>query len=233
MDEATLIDRHTVLLVDVGAHACGVGADESEVDSRGVYAAPADLLWGFEKPPSSVPGPGVDRLNWELEQFCLLALRAEPVALEALASDRITVCTALGDELRELRAAFLSQRVADSFRRETAREFARAAAAAHTGGTPRHAAVAEVIRLLVIAESVLRTGELTLDLRAKRDFLAAVREGEVPWIEVASLVEGLRDQTVAAVLRSPLPVDPDIERVERWLKSVRLRSITTDPHPER
>lgn len=229
MDEATLIGRHTVLLVEVGAHASGVGPDESEVDRRGVYAAPTDLLWGFEKPPSSVPGPGVERLNWELEEFCRLALRADPVALEVLASERIEVCTAIGDELRDLRSAFLSQRAADSFRRATATEFARAAAAARTGGSPRHAQVAEVIRQLVIVENLLRTGELRLDVRSKRDVLNAVRAGDVPWLEVESIVEGLRDQTVDAVLRSPLPVEPATAEVERWLISVRRRSISAAP----
>lgn len=226
MDEAALIERYSVLLVEVGPHACGVGPEGSDPDRRGIYAAPADLLWGFDKPPSTVPGPGVDRLTWELEEFCRLALLADPVALEALASERVLHCTQIGDELRDLRGAFLSQRVADTVRRATARDFARAAAAARTGGTPRHAAVAEVIRQLTVAERLLRTGELTLDLRAQQETLTAIRGGDVPWLDLATLVEGLRDQTVAAVLHSPLPVDPDIGRVETWLRSVRRRSIT-------
>lgn len=220
-----LVERCTVLLVGVGAHASGAGAVGSEVDRRGVYAAPGALWWGFDLPPQSIPGPEVDRTNWELAEFCRLALRADPVALEVLATDRIERCTAIGDELRDLRPAFLSQRVADAFRRATARDFARAAASARTGGSPRHAQVAEVIRLLLIAERLLRTGELDLDVSGRAGLLDAVRAGDVPWPEVASTVEGLRDQTVQAVLHSPLPVEPDQAAVARWLVSVRRRSL--------
>ncbi|AHH94238.1 nucleotidyltransferase domain-containing protein [Kutzneria viridogrisea] len=224
MQEHELVSEHTVLSVVVGSRAYGLHTEESDVDIRGVYVPPTELFWGFDKPPSSVDGPGVERLNWEVEHFCALAIKANPTVLEVLASPLVQVSTPLGKELRALLPALLSQRAADSFRRATAQQFARASAAMASGGTPRWKQVMHVLRMLTMCERLLSTGELVLAVGAHREQLLAVKEGDVPWKDVLSWVEDLRDRTASAVLRSPLPVVPDAGAVERWLISVRRRS---------
>ena len=222
--------RHTVLSVVVGAPAHGLAElDDMPVDRvrrRGVFVPPTDLFWEFTKPPAEVAGPGLDRISWEVERFCVLALAADPVAFEVLASPVVEQCEPIGAELRELTVAFLSQRAADAYRRATATDYARAAAAMASGGTPRWRQVAEVIRLLIGAEHLLRTGELTLDVSPHHEQLLAVAAGELPWVETQVWVESLRDRSAEAVLRSPLPVLPNQPAVRNWLKSVRLRSLS-------
>jgi hypothetical protein len=94
------------------------------------------------------------------------------------------------------------------------------------GGTPRWRQVAEVIRLLIGAEHLLRTGELALDVSVHRASLHAVAAGETAWAEVRAWVESLRDRSAEAVLKSPLPAVPNQPAVQNWLKSVRRRSLT-------
>lgn len=232
-DEPTqLVRRHTVLSVVVGWPASGLtdldtGAEgDAGPPVRGVFVPPTQLFWRFAKPPATVDGPGVGLRSWEVEAFCAAGLAAEPAVLDVLGSPLVRASTATGAELRELTVAFLSQRAADAYRRATATDFARASAAMAAGGTPRWRQVAEVIRLLITGEQLLRTGELSVDMAEHRDLLLAVRAGELPWPEASQWVESLRDRSAEAVLRSPLPALPNTAAVQHWLSSVRRRSLT-------
>jgi hypothetical protein len=228
-DAAAFAGRYTVLSVVVGAPAHGLvdldDVPDDEVRRRGVFVPPTDLFWEFDKPPDEIAGPGLDRLSWELERFCVAGLRADPQAFEVLASPLVQACTSIGDELRDLTVGFLSQRVADAYRRATATDYARASAAMAAGGTPRWHQVAEVVRLLIGGEHLLRTGSLAVDVSQHRDQLLAVAAGELPWRETQAWVESLRDRSAEAVLRSPLPAVPNTPAVQNWLKSVRRRNL--------
>ena len=223
------VDGHLVLSVVIGSPAHGLAELDDipadRIQRRAVFVPPTELFWEFTKPPAEVAGPGLDRVSWEVERFCVLALAADPVAFEVLASPVVEQCTDIGAELRELTVAFLSQRAADAYRRATATDYARAAAAMAAGGTPRWRQVAEVIRLLIGVEHLLRTGELTLDVSAHREQLLAVASGELPWAETEAWVESLRDRSAEAVLRSPLPALPNQPAVRNWLKSARRRRL--------
>lgn len=231
-DAAGFAREHAVLTVVVGAPAWGLAEFDADEDAerpaarRAVFVPPTELLWRFTKPPTAVGGPGLELVSWELEPFCAAALRADPEAFEVLASPLVESSTPIGAELRELTVAFRSQRAADAYRRATAADFARASAAMAAGGTPRWGQVADVIRLLVVGERLLRTGTLDLDVSAHRDQLLAVAAGELPWREAVAWVESLRDRSAEAVLRSPLPAVPNTAAVENWLSSVRRRSLT-------
>lgn len=234
-DAAEFAATHTVLSVVVGppAHRL-VYVDDVPADElrrRAVFVPPTELFWEFDKPPQTVAGPGLDRVSWELERFCADALTGSPEALEVLASPLVETSTPIGTELRELAVAFLSQRIADAYRRATATDYARAAAAMAAGGTPRWRQVADVIRLLTVAERALRTGELDLDLSADRELLTAVATGELAWTETQAWVESLRDRTAEAVLRSPLPALPNLAAVRSWLRSVRYRMLSGPASP--
>jgi hypothetical protein len=228
-DAAELADRHTALSVVVGwpAHALADLADvpADEIARRGVFVPPTELFWEFDKPPDTVAGPGLDLVRWEVERCCVLALAGSPDALELLGSPLVERSTPIGAELRELTVAFLSQRIADAYRRATATDYARACAAMAAGGTPRWGQVADVIRQLTVGERVLRTGELDLAMAGDRELLTVVAAGELPWSETQAWVESLRDRTAAAVLRSPLPAVPNLPAVLSWLRSVRRRGL--------
>jgi uncharacterized protein len=232
LDTAELVRRHTVLLIaldrigDDPELADDADSIDSTVELRGVLVPPTELFWHFSKPPATVDGPELGRTSWEIERFCALGLTADPAVLSVLAAPHVVDATSIGLELKELTRAFLSQRAADAYRRATATEFARAAAAMASGGTPRWPQLAEVIRLLIGCESLLRTGELSTDITTHREQLRAVRAGQLPWRETQAWVQSLRDRSAEAVLRSPLPATPNSKAVQRWLVSVRRRSLS-------
>ncbi|MCW2869964.1 nucleotidyltransferase domain-containing protein [Actinacidiphila oryziradicis] len=214
-----LVTDHTIYACVMGSRAFGLATEASDTDRRGVYVAPTQLFFGFDKPPAQVEGPAAEQFSWELERFCELALRANPNALECLHSPIVEHLDATGRELLSLRDAFLSRHVHDTFSRYATGQLKKLRT-----GPPRWKPAMHLLRLLASARDLLRTGELRLGVGEQRDRLLAVRRGEVPWPEVESWVQRLYDEADAAAVRSPLPAEPDRARVEDFLIRVRRAS---------
>ncbi|MCG8924007.1 DNA polymerase beta superfamily protein [Lentzea sp. CC55] len=203
-----------ILEVVVGSHAYGLAGPDSDVDRRGVFAAPAEAFWRLDKPPTSVEGPDPEQLSWEVEHFCRLGLRSNPTVLETLVSPLVEVSTPIGEELRGLLPAFLSRHAVRSFTRATEMQLARA------GRNLKPKQLMHVVRLRLVGLELLRTGRY--DIAADRSLLA-IRSGEMAWDEALAWAHRLGDEIAAA--RGPLPEEPDRERVEDWLVSVRRRTL--------
>lgn len=221
-----LVRDHTILSVVTGSRAYGLATDASDVDRRGVYAAPAPLFWRFTKPPTHLDGPLPEQFSWELERFCGLALGANPTVLECLWSPIVEHVTPIGEELLAVRTAFLSRHVHRTFLRSAEAQFRKLEGDLRNGGQPRWKHVMHMLRLLVSGLHLVRHGEPRVDVGDLRDRLLAVRRGEVGWDEIetwrASLTTGLDE----ARARSPLPPEPDRAAVEELLISIRRRSVT-------
>jgi predicted nucleotidyltransferase len=215
-----LIRHHTVYACVMGSRAFGLATDASDTDRRGVYVAPTPLFWRLTKPPTHVEGPAPEQFSWELERFCELALRANPNILECLHSPLVERLSPVGEELLALRDAFLSRHVHDTFTRYAAAQFKRL----RTGSPHRGKPAMHLLRLLLSARDLLRTGELHLDVGHHRERLLAVKHGEVPWPDIESWFTRLTAETDAAVRRTPLPPEPDAARVEDFL--IRARRAT-------
>ncbi|WP_416905941.1 DNA polymerase beta superfamily protein [Micromonospora echinospora] len=220
-----LVDEHTILQVVVGSRAFGLATTGSDTDRRGVYALPAAAFWPLAKPATHHEGPLPEQLRWEVERVCVLGLAANPNVLEVLHSPLVETCTPLGAELRDLTPAFLSRRVADTYLRYATAQFAKAERGIERSGAPVWRHVMHLIRLLTAGGHLVRTGELVLDVGADRDRLLALKAGELPWVEVARWRAQLTDRLITGLEHSPLPVEPDTDRVDRWLVSVRRRSV--------
>ncbi|MFI6515865.1 DNA polymerase beta superfamily protein [Spirillospora sp. NPDC050679] len=225
MTDHSLVRDHTVLSVVVGSRAFGLATEGSDVDRRGVYAAPAPLYWRFDKPPAHVDGPGDEQFSWELERFCELAMGANPNVLECLWSPLIERVTPVGEELLALRGAFVSRRAHRTFLRYAESQFRKLEGDLRNHGAPRWKHVMHMLRLLISGRHLLEHGEPLVDVGDLRDRLLAVRRGEVPWDEVTAWRESLTGSLDGALERSPLPDDPDRDRIEDFLYSVRRRSV--------
>ncbi|NDU71954.1 nucleotidyltransferase [Actinomadura sp. DSM 109109] len=224
-----MVRDHTILSVVVGSRAYGLATGDSDVDRRGVYAAPAPLFWGFAKPPTHLDGPLPEQFSWELERFCELALRANPTVLECLWSPLVERVTPIGEELLAVRRAFLSRHAHRTFLRYAEAQFRKLDAdlrkAAPAGGTPYWKHVMHMLRLLESGLHLVRHGEMRVDVGDLRDRLLAVRRGEVGWDEVGAWRDSLSAAMAGALAGSPLPAEPDRDTVERLLVSVRRRSV--------
>ncbi|MCO1577063.1 nucleotidyltransferase domain-containing protein [Crossiella sp. SN42] len=220
-----LVREHTILSTVVGSRAYGLAGPDSDLDRRGVYVAPTELFWGLMKPPDSVEGPEPERLSWEVEHFCLLALKANPTVLDVLASGQVERCGTAGAELRALLPAFLSLRAVKTFRKATEQQFLRAQASMAEGGDPKWKQIMHGLRLLLVCEHLVRTGELSIDAAPFRDELLEIKSGARDWESVRTRVIGAQADIELAEANSPLPPMPDRAAVERWLVSVRRRSV--------
>ncbi|MFG3048342.1 DNA polymerase beta superfamily protein [Streptomyces sp. NPDC048241] len=227
MRPADLVRDHTVYACVMGSRAFGLATDTSDTDRRGVFLAPTPLFWRFEKPPTHVEGPGEERFSWELERFCELALRANPNILECLHSPLVEHLDDTGRELLSLREAFLSRQVHATFTGYALGQRRRLDADVRTTGAPRWKHAMHLLRLLISARDLLRTGELRLDVGEEREALLEVKRGDVPWPEVEARMSRLSAEADAALLGTPLPAEPDHARVADFLYRTRLASAGT------
>ncbi|RKS68835.1 hypothetical protein BZB76_5971 [Actinomadura pelletieri DSM 43383] len=220
-----LVRDHTILSVVVGSRAYGLATADSDVDRRGVYAAPAPLFWRFTKPPTHLDGPLPEQFSWELERFCALALAANPTVLECLWSPIVEQVTPEGEELLAARSAFLSRHAHRTFLRYAQAQFHKLEGDLRNGGVPRWKHVMHMLRLLVSGLHLVRHGEPRVDVGDLRDRLLAVRRGEVGWNEIEAWRARLTADLDTAVDRSALPPEPDRAAVEDLLISIRRRSV--------
>ncbi|MFF2730359.1 DNA polymerase beta superfamily protein [Streptomyces sp. NPDC058008] len=227
-DGARLVRDHTVYSCVMGSRAFGLATEGSDTDRRGVFLAPTPLFWGFAKPPAHVEGPADEQFSWELERFCELALRADPNALECLHSPLVERADSTGEELIGLRGAFLSRRAHGTFVHYATGRRRKLEADVRRDGAPRWKHAMHLLRLLASVRDLLRTGELRIDVGDAREDLLAVKRGEVPWAEVERRMTRLAEETDEALTRSPLPPEPDRERVEAFL--VRARRTSAANH---
>lgn len=224
LDEAALVTEHTIYAAVVGSRAFGLATDESDTDTRGVYVAPTELFWSLTKPPTHVEGPQDESFSWEVERLCELALKANPNLLEVLHSPVVVTLTPLGEELLELRDAFLSQLAYQTYSGYVLSQFKKLEADVRQRGAPRWKHAMHLLRLLLAARSLLRDGRLLVDVGEHRERLLAVRRGEVEWDDVEAWRLQLHAELDDALLHSSLPATPDVERVDSWLVSVRARN---------
>lgn len=223
-DAETLVRDHTVYSCVMGSRAFGLATEGSDTDRRGVFLAPTASFWRFEKPPTHLDGPAPEQFSWELERFCELALRANPNILECLHSPLVERIDDTGRELLALRDAFLSREVYATFTRYAMGQRRKLEADGRTHGAPRWKHAMHLLRLLMSARDLLRTGVLTIDVGERREELLAVKRGEVGWPEVERWMARLAEECERAVGGSPLPDRPDRARVEEFLVRTRRAS---------
>jgi predicted nucleotidyltransferase len=224
MQPEDLVRDHTIYACVMGSRAFGLATGDSDTDRRGVFVAPTALYWRFEKPPTHVEGPLPEQFSWELERFCELGLRGNPNVLECLHSPLVEHADATGRELLALREAFLSRQVYETFTRYAIGQRRRLDADLRTHGAPRWKHAMHLLRLLISARDLLRTGRMTIDVGDERPRLLAVKRGEVPWAGVESWMARLATEAEEASHRTPLPELPDRRRLEDFLLRVRRDS---------
>jgi uncharacterized protein len=224
-DRDRLVREHTIYAAVVGSRAFGLDTDASDTDTRGVYVAPTESFWSLVKPPTHVDGPEPEWFSWEVERFCELALKANPNLLEVLNSPLVVRQTALGEELLELRQAFLSQLAYQTYSGYVLSQFKKLEADFRRDGAPKWKHVMHLLRLLLAARTLLLEARLIVDVGPHRDRLLAVKRGELSWQEVERWRLGLHEELDNALQRTVLPATPDVAWVDTWLRSVRKRSI--------
>lgn len=222
------VSRYVVYSAVVGSRAFGLATETSDEDVRGVYLPPARWTWSLAKPSEQVErvADGRDEVFWEIEKFLVLALKANPNVLEVLWSPLVIVKDEVGERLRRMRRAFLSKRLRETYSGYVRSQLEKLQRdVARTGSyKPKHAM--HLVRLLHSGIHAVATGDILVDVGARRDELLAIRRGGVPIEEVASRARALDAEFRRAFAQTRLPDEPDTARVDRflvWARRSRVR----------
>ncbi len=221
---SALFER-VILRVVVGSRAYGLEHAGSDTDRRGVFLPPAELHWSLFGVPEQIDDEPAQETYWELQKFVVMALKANPNVLECLWSPQVEHATALGRELLAMRSCFLSQLVFQTYSGYVASQFHKLEADVRQHGAPKWKHVMHLLRLLAAGVQVLTTGEVPVDVGPLRDRLLAVRDGLLPWAECEAWRQQLHQQFTAAAATTSLPVRPDYERADAFLRRARRLAL--------
>jgi len=233
--------QHVILRSVVGSRAYGLDHADSDTDRRGVYLPPAEMHWSIYGVPEQLENVETDECYWELQKFLTLALKANPNVLEVMHSPLIEHVTPLGQELLDMREAFLSKLVYQTYSGYVMSQFrrlhksvteTRAAAESDAKGNRlqpsaikwKHAM--HLVRLLLSGITVLREGFVPLRVEEHRDRLLAIRDGRQPWEAVDAWRLELHKQFDTAFEATKLPDRPDYDAANAFLIRARRSMVS-------
>ena len=217
--------RHVIYRCVVGSRAYGLEDDRSDTDRRGVYLPPADVHWSVFGVPEQLENDQTQETYWELQKFLTLALKANPNVLECLYTPLVEHATDLAREMRDMRQAFLSRMVYQTYNGYVLSQFKKLQADLRNRGQVKWKHVMHLVRLLLAGVTVLREGTVPVHVGGHRDRLLAIKRGDVPWDEVEAWRLDLHRQFDAAAEATKLPERPDYERANDFLVRARRSMV--------
>jgi predicted nucleotidyltransferase len=211
----------------VGSRAFGLAGSDSDDDLRGVFLPPARLHWSLYKLPEQIESnaSGCDEVYWELEKFLKLALKANPNVLETLWTPKVLEASAVAQELRDLRDAFLSRHVYKTYSGYVLSQFRRMANAFAQSGTYKAKHAMHLVRLLYSGIEALRTGQIRVDVAEHREELLAIKSGAWTFEQARTRALELDSVFQEAYQHTQLPEQPDFQLVDHFLISARRRMV--------
>ena len=218
--------RYVIYRCVVGSRAYGLDHEESDFDRRGVYLPPADMQWSLYGVPEQLENAETDECYWEVQKFLTLALKANPNVLEVLYSPMVEHATPLGRELLDMRQAFLSKLVYQTYNGYVMSQFSKLERSVRSRGEIKWKHAMHLIRLLLSGITVLREGLVPVRVEEHRDKLLAVRDGRTPWEDVDAWRLALHKQFDAAFATTALPDRPDYEAANAFLVRARRSMVT-------
>jgi len=210
----------------VGSQAYGLSTAESDIDRRGVYLPPADLQWSLAGVPEQLDEDATQETYWELRKFLVLGLKSNPNVLECLYSPMVEHATDLAKEMLEMRPAFLSKIIYQTYNGYVMSQFKKLSSDLRNKGEVKWKHVVHLIRLLVAGVEILRKGEVPVQIHEPlRSRFMAIRRGELAWDEIDRWRLSLHDEFDQAFTQTTLPERPDYARVNDFLIRARRSAI--------
>jgi uncharacterized protein len=230
-------------VVGSGVHGIAIAGTDDH-DEMGVFIEPPECVIGLRgpadhyvhrtQPEGARSGPGdTDLVMYSLRRYLRLATMGNPTVLLMLyaPAPAVLVCQPLGEQLRALAPAVLSQRAVRRFlgymngqrdrllgRGRRSRVPNRPELVAHYGYDVKYASHA--LRLAYQGWEIARDGRLTLPMPDhERERVLRVKRGEVA--DLAQVFDEI-DRIQAAIEeclatgRTPLPAHPDLAAISAW-----------------
>lgn len=205
----------------VGSRAYGLHTAESDTDRRGIYLPPAALQWSLYGVPEQLENSATQECYWELQKFLVLALKANPNVLECLYTPLTERVTPLAEELLQMREAFLSQLVYQTYNGYVLSQFKKMEQDLRGKGEIRWKHAMHLIRLLLSGITVLSEGFVPVRIEVYREQLLAIRNRELPWEQVNAWRLELHRAFDLALANTRLPERPDYEKANAFLVRAR------------
>ena len=207
-------------------------------DEMGVCVEPPEYIVGLkhfeqyihrDRPEGVRSEPGdLDLVIYSLRKYCRLALSGNPTILLLLFAPNPVIGSEWGARLQELAHAFVAKTVANPFigymtaqmqrlvGERGQKRIKRPELEAEHGFDTKYAS--HVIRLGFQGSEILRTGVITLPMPSReRDYVLAIRRGEINLDYVLTKAGLLRKEIETAKDESPLPDRPDADAVNKFL----------------
>lgn len=156
----------------VGSRAYGLDVESSDVDTRGVFVVPAEMVLGLDEIPSYINGCG-DTIYTELAHFTRQILKGNPNFVEILFACKPRSSIAFSDMIRKRDQLVSRQYVKNIIRMATSMHHSLLKGDGIIAGKQ----AANVVRCLTIATSVATTGTVILDMHPQREFFLDLRSG--------------------------------------------------------
>lgn len=241
--DATVALPNEILRSVVGSGLHGIAVEGTDDrDEMGVYIEPPEWVLGVERqredyiwrtqPEGVRSGPGdTDLVLYSLRKYLRLAIVGNPtVMLPLYAPDAsLVIVTPLGEELRALRASFLSQLAVERFLGYMRSQHERMLGQSKRNVPNRPELIEQfgwdvkygshALRLAYQGFEIASTGHLSLPMPDReRDRVLAVKRGEVVRDQVSAEISRL-EASVRSLLdegRTPLPRTADLDRISTW-----------------
>ena len=169
---------HIIYRCIIGSRAYGLDTDTSDTDRRGIYLPPADLHWSLYGIPEQLENVPNQECYWELQKFLTLGLKANPNILECLYSPLVETLTPLGEELLNIRQAFLSKLVYQTYNGYVLSQFKKLQSDLRNKGEVKWKHVMHLLRLLLAGIQTLQTGSVPVRIEQHRETLLSIKRGE-------------------------------------------------------
>jgi predicted nucleotidyltransferase len=215
-----LFDR-VIFRCVIGSRAYGLETEDSDTDRRGIYLPPADLHWSLYGVPDQLENDITQEVYWELQKFVVLALKANPNVLECLYSPLVETCTPLAQRLLDMKEAFLSKLVFQTYSGYVASQFKKMQTDIKNQGKVKWKHVMHLIRLLLSGTHVLREGLVAVQVGEYREQLLSIKRGEMEWDEVEQWRLALHKEFNDSFEHTTLPERPDYAKANEFLLDAR------------
>jgi uncharacterized protein len=222
-----LFDR-VILRCVIGSRAYGLDDVNSDIDRRGVYLPPAELHWSLYGVPGQLENDATQEAYWELQKFIILALKSNPNVLECFYTPIIETATPLARELLDIKGAFLSRLVYQTYNGYVMSQFKKMQADIRNHGQVKWKHVMHLIRLLLSGIHVLQEGFVAVHVGEHRDRLLTIKSGKMSWDDVEKWRITLHKEFDSAFAETSLPERPDYERANAFLVKARRLAMAEE-----
>ncbi len=224
-EQARFYDRIIYQCI-IGSQAYGLSNDSSDVDRRGIYLPRATDQWSLFGVPEQIENESTQEAYWEYQKFLILALKANPNALECLYSPLVEKIDPAAEPLLANRQIFLSQLVYQTYSGYVASQFKKIQSDMRHRGEIKWKHAMHLIRLLLSGIDILRHHKVSVDVAEHRDELLAIRRGERSLEQIDATRLKLHKAFDLAQSQTTLPVRPDYEKANELLIEARKLACT-------